>query len=124
MDKETVFGGVDYLPTIPSLIGADYPDTGMDGQDLSRAFLGIQQKRDKILFWSDKPEWVALRDNQWKAHIRKGKFTLYDLENDPSESNDLSGSMTEKALKYRTMLNDWSKVIHRDTKETDFPAMH
>ncbi len=112
VDEKTVFSGVDFLPTIAALAGADIPKTHLDGQDLSKAFLGNPVERDSILYWSDKPWWVSLRDKQWKAHIIRNEFLLFDLNKDPSESDNLASKYPEKVEKYRKLLKDWSKLIH------------
>jgi N-acetylgalactosamine-6-sulfatase len=113
VDEKTVFCGVDFLPTIAALTGASIPEAHLDGQDLSKAFLGSPVQRDRIIYWSDKPWWVSLRDKQWKAHIRRDEFLLFDLSNDPSESNNLASKFPEKAKQYQKLLKDWSKVIHK-----------
>ncbi len=114
IDTSTVFGGVDFLPTLASLAGTEVPEALLDGQDMSAAWLGTPQNRAKPLYWSDRPNWVAMRDGDWKAHIQGKTLSLFNVSTDTSESKDLSANYPELADKYKQMLNSWSQVIHRD----------
>jgi arylsulfatase A-like enzyme len=114
INSKTLFSGVDLLPTLATLAGADVPD-GLDGEDLSAAWLGTARERVKPIFWNDRPGWSALRDKQWKAHLQQGEFRLYDLSKDPSESNDLAKKYREVAADYLRQLKQWESSI--STKE-------
>jgi len=112
VDTETLWCGVDYLPTVAALAGAALPAADLDGEDLSAAFLGSAQLRTQTLFWSDRPQWSALRDNQWKAHLRGDQFSLYDLSRDPSESNNVAGRYPRQARQYHNELRQWIESVH------------
>ena len=109
VNAATVFGGVDLLPTLCSLAGAGVP-AGLDGVDLSSAWMGESPERAPV-FWQDRPGWSALRERQWKAHLQNGKFRLYDLQSDPSESNDAARQHPEIAEKYLKDLKQWEASI-------------
>jgi len=110
VNSETLFGGVDLLPTLARIVGAEIPG-GLDGEDLSPSLLGSSQKRAKPLFWNDRPGWSALRQKQWKAHLQNGTFRLYDLTKDPSESNDVAAKRPEIAERYLKQLERWEASI-------------
>jgi arylsulfatase A-like enzyme len=114
INQNTVFGGVDLLPTLATLAGAVSPD-GLDGHDLSAAMLGRTQKRPEPLFWNDRPGWSAVREQQWKAHLQKGTFRLYDLSNDLSESNNVAKKYPEVAEKYLQELKQWEASFSKKT---------
>ncbi|VGO19481.1 sulfatase family protein [Pontiella sulfatireligans] len=111
IDRDTVFCGVDLMPTLAELVGADAPEE-IDGEDLSEAWLGAPQAREKTLLWSDNPRWLALRDRQWKAHLQGDTVRLYSLNEDLSESNDLAGAYPEVAGKYFKTLKQWEISIY------------
>jgi N-acetylgalactosamine-6-sulfatase len=106
VDRTTVFGGVDLLPTLASLAGAPVP-AGLDGEDLSRAWLGKPVKRKAPLYWNDKPGWSALREKNWKAHLQQQQFRLYDMTTDPSESENVAADHPEVAEHYLKQLQQW-----------------
>ncbi|VGO13922.1 Arylsulfatase [Pontiella desulfatans] len=111
IDRDTVFCGVDLMPTLAGLVGAAAP-AGMDGENLGEAWLGAPQARKEMLLWSDTSAWLALRDRQWKAHLQRGTIRLYNLDEDLSESNDLAGAYPEVAAKYFKTLKQWEASIY------------
>ncbi len=115
VNSETVFGGVDVLPTLAALAGVPVPE-GLDGVDLSKALTGTVQERGEPLFWNDRPGWSALRDKNWKAHLQNGKFRLHDMVDDPSESVNVAGDHPEVADQYRRQLKHWEATIAGEAK--------
>lgn len=113
IDSQTIFTGIDLLPTIASLVGAPVPQD-LDGENLLTALTGQSKIRAAPHYWNDRPGWTALRDKQWKAHLRKGKVRLFNILDDPSESQDLSQRLPEKAAHYESLLSSWeAKVLSR-----------
>lgn len=96
----------DFLPTIADLAGVD-PIVKVDGVSISSVLHGKGNKiKERYLYWEfyEKKGWRATRFGKWKA-IQKnmhkgdqGAIEVYDLENDPSEKNDIS-SVNSKVLK-------------------------
>lgn len=127
----TPVSGVDLLPTLCEIAGIGAPkDRILDGSSFLPALDGKPLAREKPLYWqfnrAKSDAKVAIREGRWKlvagldtADRKPGggipadeidqikvanltDFELYDLENDPSESNDVSdahadvlGSMTD-----------------------------
>jgi len=110
VDNETIIAGVDWLPTIASLCGADFTSDKVDGIDVKAAFTGGEVTRSKPLFWSEKVNAVVM-DGKWKAVKMKNEFKLYDIEKDPAELNDLSASQPKLAKKYKQALVDWQRSL-------------
>ncbi|MEM6911687.1 MAG: sulfatase-like hydrolase/transferase [Verrucomicrobiota bacterium] len=108
INTETIFTGVDLLPTLASLVGADLPEE-LDGENLLASFAGQESRRSQAHFWNDRPGWTALREEQWKAHLQGEDLRLFDLETDPSESVDLAASLPEKAEYFRKKLEAWER---------------
>ncbi len=116
--------GVDWLPTVCSVVGIDAPDDrALDGTDASPLFRGRPLTRSKPLYWQfnyafSKPK-VAFRDGRWKlvatltgeelkitADLRESHqrifgeaeldaIELYDLETDVGEQHEQSRERSE-----------------------------
>lgn len=84
----------DVLPTIAELTGAKAP-AGIDGISIvpelfGEAAAGRKQPKHDYLYW-EIAGWTAIRQGDWRAvRPAKGKWELYDLAKDPSESKDVS----------------------------------
>ena len=110
INSETIFTGVDLLPTIATLVGAEIPQN-LDGENLVAALAGESIKRSGPHYWNDRPGWTTVRDKQWKAHLQKGKIRLFNILQDPSESNNLSQHLPEKASHYLALLEAWEAAV-------------
>jgi arylsulfatase A len=97
---------LDLFPTLVALTGATLPPLRLDGQDVSRLLTGevdriggagIDGGRE-IVFWQQGGQPGGLRSGKWK-YLRPGLWnasrTLFDLEADPGEKNDLSRERPE-----------------------------
>lgn len=115
VDSKTVFGGVDLLPTLGRIVGGEVPE-GIDGVDLAAAWAGKEMERSAPLYWNDRPGWSALRHQQWKAHLQKNKFRLYDIVEDPSESNEISKKHPEVSERYLKLLKQWESELPKGKK--------
>jgi arylsulfatase A-like enzyme len=109
-DTETIFTGVDILPTLAALTGAEIL-AGIDGENLLQALGGTLVARSKIHFWNDRPGWTAVRDCQWKAHLRRGTVQLFHILEDPSESNDLANEYPEIAQHYLQLMEEFENSV-------------
>jgi len=79
----------DVMPTLAELAGATVPP-GRDGISFVPTLLGKgEQKQHKYLYWEYRNQ-VAVREKNWKAYKKNGKWYLYDLSTDLHEDHDLS----------------------------------
>ena len=125
MNDRTVVAGIDLLPSLGRLAGIP---AGLkmecDGEDMSRAFLGLEQpRRVKPLFWSRPPDrpgdkgepWpdLAVRDGDLKllAMQNGSRAQLYDLANDPGETHNLAAKKPEAVHQLTRKLLDWQKSL-------------
>jgi len=64
---------------------------------------------------------VGLRDGRWKYiyELESRRSELFDLDQDPSETTDLSGSLPDRTATYHNLLLRWSQaqkaLIQRET---------
>ncbi len=102
----------DFLPTACDLAGAKRPQ-GLDGISYAPTLLGKDhdQERHGHLYWEffEKGGKRAVRFGAWKAiqnNVLKktpGKVEIYNLANDPTETNDLAQSHPEHVAKAKKL---------------------
>lgn len=118
--------GIDLYPTLLAMAGVPAPDNyPLDGRDVSGEFRDEPPSRDKSLYWHF-PAYLegkgdpaggpfrttpasAVRRGDWKLihWYEDGRTELYDLKNDPGESQDLHDSKPEIASSLQRELQQW-----------------
>lgn len=124
VENDTVISGVDLLPTITRLAGVDLPsDIQLDGEDLSATFRGKPLGKAKALLWEnrypvyghvlDKSPILAVRDGKWKLLMNpdRSRVELYDVPQDPSEMNNLSGQRPQVVARLSRRLLEWQRTL-------------
>lgn len=119
-NERTVMTATDFLPSISKLAGIALPsDLKTDGEDLSASWLGKEvQTRTKPVFWTRPPDrpgtiekWpdLAIRVGDWKLlMMRDGSGAqLYDLTQDPGETNSLAQKQPEQVKRMSEQLREW-----------------
>jgi len=127
--------GTDLYPTIASITGSELPSgVTLDGTDLKELFLENKEPGKRPLFWFFPAYLGGYRgmDRIWRttpaAAVRYGKWKLirffednreelYDLENDISESKDLSDIHVKEKNELSHILDEW-------IKSTNAPVPH
>ena len=102
VDNTTVLSGIDLFPSCCALAHVPLPNAKLDGEDLSRAFLGTPVKRKHDLFWDygrlakiqrpglkeDQSPNLAVRSDDWKLLINDdgSDLELYNFRECDKES--------------------------------------
>lgn len=106
--SDVAFCTVDYFPTIMDIVGIEMPDQRpLDGVSLLPLIKGSMKERPRPLAFHIRGK-AAWHDGMLKAYgdVTKGKWELYDLASDPSESTDLA---KDKPRKLKSMVAAWTK---------------
>ena len=124
----TDFAGhfIDIMPTIIEITGAEYPETyngqkitPMRGVSLLPALTGEKIQRKEPVYWQWKQGCAVLLDN-WKIvkHGNGKPWDLYNMKDDPTETNNLAKKFPEKVAELDQMYNQWiSKYNKKGKKE-------
>lgn len=110
---------IDIMATLVDLAGATYPTERagravppMEGRSLVPAFAGKAIQREAIFFEHEGNR--ALRIGEWKL-VAKGTDTpweLYNLNHDPSETNDLALRESERVTEMAAAWDRWARRTH------------
>jgi len=128
VDSENVISGMDWLPTLCSIVGIeDIPDT-LDGEDVSDIWFGATRPRVKTLFWAsvDGGVNISIRKGNWKLHhnvndTSQTETELYDLSIDPSEDNNVKADFPAVADGLVADIEAWYDYVHAPC-DTDYSA--
>jgi arylsulfatase A-like enzyme len=106
---------MDWTATILSLAGAKVdPKFPLDGIDIMPALLGTKKEVDRTLYWRvfQRLQHKAIRDGKWKwLQDEKGNEYLFDLEVDPSETNNLKEKHPDVFEKLREKYRKWEATM-------------
>jgi arylsulfatase A-like enzyme len=107
---------VDLLPTILDLVGVPPGERALDGRSLAPALRGGEEA-DRPVFaevFPPKEVWKsaplhAVREGEWKLIARDGSETpeLFDLANDPRESENLAADSVARREEMEGTLRRW-----------------
>jgi arylsulfatase A-like enzyme len=112
---------IDIFKTIEEITGISYPNTfngntiiPLQGESMLPLFNGNERDRGP-LFWEHESN-IAVRLADWKLVVKTptgstplGKLELYNLADDPTELNDLSGTQAQKAQELWNMWYQWAE---------------
>jgi arylsulfatase A-like enzyme len=121
--SDNYYSSIDYLPTLCDLTGISSLPRNVDGQSILPMILNPDLIADQTrpLFWHyphfsnqlGRPAGsVRVGDYKLVELYETGRLELYNLKEDLSESNDLSGKMKGKTEELHLLLSGWRKQVN------------
>ncbi|MEM1443709.1 MAG: sulfatase-like hydrolase/transferase, partial [Verrucomicrobiota bacterium] len=117
---------IDVLPTLIDVAGAEYPEerlgkevAALDGVSLRPAFGGEDLNRSEPIFVEHERHAFA-RDGKWKLvgkdvstieGTKSGRWELYDMESDRTETNNLAKSEPKKLAELAAQWESWAEGV-------------
>lgn len=132
VDNDSVIAGVDFLPTLCALAGAEIPEgILLDGEDRSAAFRGETTRRERPLYW----EWryrvfghpfnrcpmLAMRDGDWKLLMNpdRSRVELYNIVEDPREMDNRASEHPDIVDRMAARLLAWQGELPESPLDED-----
>ncbi|MHC4221963.1 MAG: sulfatase-like hydrolase/transferase, partial [Planctomycetota bacterium] len=117
---------MDIAPTLVELLSlpTDSLLELVDGESIAPLFKGqLGKRKTQIPFRLDKK--AALIDNDYKIVIEKlgsGKYELYDLDKDPTESKNIYNEKPQIAARLTKALDDFNASLDKSNTGADYPT--
>ncbi len=131
---DTPVVGVDLFPTVLEMAGLPLPgDRVIDGISLVSTLTGGPPPDDRVIYFHVLNEARGLRQGRFKYHDAHGVFYgnpmdwrwgpmrrrgpwMFDLDNDPGESYDVSDRHPEVSRKLRETLEGWREALESNPR--------
>ena len=114
---------IDYFPTVMDVLGLEMKGQPkpIDGVSLLGLIKGEMKKRARPIGFQSKQQ-LALNDNRYKIYSGdSGKsFELYDLIDDPAETNDIAAEKPEILKKMKQTLLKWQQSCKDSNEGKDY----
>ncbi|NUM53741.1 MAG: sulfatase [Candidatus Hydrogenedentes bacterium] len=99
---------VDIMPTILDVIGAPAPE-GLDGKSMLRMLRSDETPKEQG--YSQRFLHKTVRETEWKLiRTRPETYELYNVSQDPGETNNLADSQPDQVARMRPPLEEFFKV--------------
>lgn len=116
---------MDIFPTLTHIAGLPKPNPNypMDGTDIRSALISDTPSRQKpIPFrYQGRAAWVEYPYKLVTRNYRNGRFELYNLQNDPQESIDISTREPVTTQRLINAFQAWSLSVDRSHAGHDYP---
>lgn len=117
VENDQLLTAMDLLPTLANLIGAKLPENRIiDGKDMMPVLLDGAESPHEYFFYSHWGVLEAVRWNDWKLRIVKGKETLYNLKTDIAEKNNLIDQYPEIVIQLKEAMKNFDAEVTKNAR--------
>ena len=127
---------LDYLPTVAALLNAELPDRPYDGQNILPLLQGLQQQRnrplgfrfrDALAWCDDRFKLIAAEQTEGRSDgkplfVDDLQFELFDLNNDPGETQNVADQHPAIVQTMQAALQTWVRSVERSRDGHDYDA--
>ncbi len=108
---------MDVFPTIADLFDLEIDQKALSGQSAAQWLREGEQntQSERFVFWRFKDQ-KAVRQGKWKLLIHNGKTSLFDLEEDKQETNDLKKEFPDIFHELEQALKDWEANLKEEIR--------
>ena len=106
---------LDFFPTFMEIAtGKKYKNKKLDGESIMPLLHGKKMKERNLYFFRayNTDQYAAIINGDWKLiKYHSGKYQLYNLHNDISETTDLKNVYPERFEKMKKDLRNWEENV-------------
>jgi len=106
---------IDLFPTFASITGTPVPELKQDGTDVSGLLFSGATLPSRMLFWREGEDW-AVRNGPWKLDGNRRGAELYNLDDDLSETNELSTKYPKRVKEMTAAWEKWAADVDASAK--------
>lgn len=136
VDSTSVISNLDIFPTLAAITGVAMPSRfSFDGESRKDVWLKQPGEKEKIMFWDygshgkkevyrypegrDRSPNLAIREGKWKLLINYdgSQAELYDVEEDPEETNNVLTTNKKRAERLKQKLIKWRNNVPKTKHE-------
>ena len=113
VNRNSIFSGLDWLPTLASIAGVSIDKRWYEGEDVSDIWEGASRSRANPLFWrtSKTNAEVSMLQGSWKLHVKNNDVELYDLSSDVKEKKNLASQYPNIVNRLMVKVNEWRSQL-------------
>lgn len=116
--QRQVVTNMDILPTIAKICGAKLPEKKIDGRDVSRALIEVDQLLDDnpFLYYSKNGKLEGIRDGKFKLLLLDEGTFLFDVESDISEVYNLADTDPNKVNMLKEKMEKLDAILDSEKR--------
>jgi arylsulfatase A-like enzyme len=117
-------GALDMFPTLMAMTGSTMPPTRpLDGKNIWPALRDNQPSPVESYYWIWRDE-DAIRTDTWKLHRFFGRYELYEITKDETESNNVAEAHPDVVKRLAAQMDAWADSMGAALSHQPAPAKY